>query len=93
MQADGPNCPSDDRIRAVREARDRHARTAGRKAMHAANRSGELDEMKRRAGLVAALGGACLMVSMHGIGRAGLRDHVSPPLDRHRNGLGLWSRS
>jgi hypothetical protein len=39
------------------------------------------------------LGGACLMVSMHGIGRAGLRDHVSPPLDRHRNGLGLWSRS
>jgi len=96
LQADGPHCPFDDRVRAVmREvhaAADRH----GRQAMVAFNLTGEVDEMRRRHDLVHQLGGTCVMVSLNSVGLTGLlalRRHAQLPIHAHRNGWGYLNRS
>jgi ribulose-bisphosphate carboxylase large chain len=95
LQSDGPNCPFEDRARAVMAVVDRHADRTGRKVMFAFNLTGEVDEMRRRHDLVLALGGTCVMVSLNWIGLTGLlslRRGAELPIHGHRNGWGALSR-
>ena len=95
LQADGPHCPFEERVRAVmRVIRDAAERT-GRKVMYAFNLTGEVDEMRARHDFVLAEGGTCVMASIHSIGLAGfsaLRAHARLPIHAHRNGWGYLSR-
>ncbi len=95
LQADGPACPFDERVRAVmREVRE-GAQRNGRQAMVAFNITGDLDQMRRRHDLVQSLDGSCVMVSLNSIGLAGLvalRRHATLPIHGHRNGWGYLSR-
>jgi ribulose-bisphosphate carboxylase large chain len=96
LQADGPHCPFDERVRAVMREVDQAAQRSGRKAMVAFNLTGEVDEMRRRHDLVQALGGSCVMVSLNSVGLSGLlalRRHAQLPIHAHRNGWGYLSRS
>ena len=95
LQADGPACPFDERVRAVmhevRDAAQRH----GRQAMVAFNLTGDLDQMKRRHDLVLREGGSCVMVSLNSVGLVGLtelRRHSQLPIHAHRNGWGTLTR-
>jgi len=95
LQADGPHCPFDERVRAVMREVQAGADRLGRKVMVAFNLTGELDEMKRRHDLVLAEGGTCVMASLNSIGLVGLRalrQHSQLPIHAHRNGWGYLSR-
>lgn len=95
LQADGPHCPFDERVRAVMREVEAGADRLGRRAMVAFNLTGELDEMKRRHDLVQSLGGTCVMVSLNSVGLVGLRElrrHSALPIHAHRNGWGYLSR-
>ena len=48
LQADGPACPFDERVRLCMQVIRSHAERSGRKVMYAFNLTGELDEMSRR---------------------------------------------
>jgi ribulose-bisphosphate carboxylase large chain len=95
LQADGPHCPFDERVRAVMREVNAAAEHLGRKPMYAFNLTGDLDEMKRRHDLVLSLGGTCVMVSLNSVGLVGLRElrrHSQLPIHAHRNGWGYLSR-
>jgi ribulose-bisphosphate carboxylase large chain len=95
LQADGPHCPFEQRVRAVMREVHAGAQRHGRQVMVAFNLTGELDEMKRRHDLVLQLGGSCVMASLNSIGLVGLRElrrHAALPIHAHRNGWGLLSR-
>lgn len=95
LQADGPACPFEARVRAVTAVVERHADRTGKKVMVAFNLTGEVDEMRRRHDLVHALGGTCVMASLNSVGVAGLlalRRHAQLPIHAHRNGWGALSR-
>ena len=95
LQADGPHCPFEDRVRAVMRVVRDHGDRTGKTVMVAFNLTGEVDEMRRRHDLVAAEGGTCVMASMHSVGLAGvlaLRRHARLPLHAHRNGWGALGR-
>jgi len=98
LQADGPACPFDERVRKVMAVINRHADRTGKKAMYAFNLTGELDEMKRRHDLVLSLGGTLTMLSLNSVGMTGFnafRKHAQLPIHAHRNGWGYlqggWS--
>jgi ribulose-bisphosphate carboxylase large chain len=95
LQADGPHCPFEARVKAVmRVVRDAAERT-GKKAMIAFNLTGDLDEMRRRHDLVLAEGGTCVMASLHSVGFVGILElarHSALPIHGHRNGWGYLSR-
>ena len=96
LQADGPHCPFDQRVRAVMREVKAAAQRQGRQAMVAFNLTGEVDEMRRRHDLVLAEGGTCVMVSLNSVGLTGLlalRRHAQLPIHAHRNGWGYLSRS
>jgi ribulose-bisphosphate carboxylase large chain len=96
LQADGPHCPFDQRVRAVMREVKAAAQRHGRQAMVAFNLTGEVDEMRRRHDLVLAEGGTCVMVSLNSVGLTGLlalRRHAQLPIHAHRNGWGYLSRS
>lgn len=96
LQADGPHCPFDARVRAVMRVINDHADRTGQKVMYAANLTGEIDEMLARHDLVLAEGGTCVMASMNSIGLPAmkvLRGHSQLPIHGHRNGWGLLGRS
>jgi ribulose-bisphosphate carboxylase large chain len=96
LQCNGPHCPLADRIKAVMKVIDQHADRTGKKVMYAFNISGEVDEMRRRHDEVLSAGGTCLMVSVNGVGLAGvssLRKHSQLPIHAHRNGWGMFDRS
>ena len=95
LQADGPHCPFDDRVRAVMREVHTAAQRTGRQAMVAFNLTGEVDEMRRRHDLVQSLGGSCVMVSLNSVGLTGLlalRRHAQLPIHAHRNGWGYLNR-
>ncbi len=95
LQADGEYCPFEARARAVMAVIDRHADATGKRIMYAHNVTGDLDEMRRRHDLVAALGGTCIMASLNSVGLVGmieLRRHAQLPIHAHRNGWGYLSR-
>jgi ribulose-bisphosphate carboxylase large chain len=95
LQADGPHCPFDARVRAVMAVVRDHAERTGRKVMVAFNLTGEVDDMRARHDLVRAEGGTCVMASLNSVGLTGLlalRRHASLCLHGHRNGWGALSR-
>ncbi len=95
LQADGPHCPFDERVRAVMAVVNAAADRLGRKPMVAFNLTGDLDQMRRRHDLVQALGGTCVMVSLNAVGLVGLtelRRHAQLPIHGHRAGWGWLSR-
>ncbi len=98
LQADGPACPFDERVRKVMHVINRHADRQGKKIMYAFNLTGELDEMKRRHDLVLSMGGTLTMLSLNSVGMTGFnafRKHAQLPIHAHRNGWGYlqsgWS--
>jgi ribulose-bisphosphate carboxylase large chain len=95
LQADGPNCPFDERVAAVmREINDSAQRT-GKKAMYAFNLTGDVEEMKRRHDVLLKHGATCLMASLNSVGLAGmieLAKFSQLPIHAHRNGWGYLSR-
>lgn len=96
LQADGPHCPFEDRVRAVMREVNDAADRLGRQVMVAFNLTGDLDQMKRRHDLVLSLGGTCVMASLNAIGLVGLielRRHAQLPLHAHRCGWGTLTRS
>lgn len=96
LQADGPHCPFDERVRAVMRVVNDGAQRTGKKAMVAFNLTGDLDEMKRRHDLVLAEGGTCVMACLNSVGLVGLRElrrHAALPIHAHRAGWGCLSRS
>ncbi len=95
LQADGPHCPFDERVRAVMRVVRAAADRTGRKPMVAFNLTGEVDEMRRRHDLVLAEGGSCVMLSLNSVGLTGLlalRRHSQLPIHAHRNGWGYLHR-
>ncbi len=98
LQADGPACPFDERVRKVMDVINRHADRSGKKVMYAFNLTGEIDEMKRRHDLVLSQGGTLTMLSLNSVGLTGFnafRKHAQLPIHAHRNGWGYlqggWS--
>ncbi len=98
LQADGPACPFDERVRLCMQVIGKHAERSGRKVMYAFNLTGELDEMRRRHDLVMAEGGTAVMLSLNSVGMSGFnafRRHTQLPVHAHRNGWGYlqtgWS--
>lgn len=95
LQADGPSCPFEARVRAVMRVIDRHADRTGRKVMYAFNLTGDLDQMRRRRELLLAHGATCMMASLNAIGLAAfveLRREGGLPIHAHRCGWGQLSR-
>ncbi|CAN7702917.1 ribulose-bisphosphate carboxylase large subunit family protein [Paraburkholderia sp. 22099] len=95
LQADGPHCPFDERVRAVMRVVNAEADRTGKKAMVAFNLTGDLDQMRRRHDLVLAEGGTCVMAVLNSIGLVGmheLRRHAQLPIHAHRAGWGYLSR-
>lgn len=96
LQADGPACPFEDRVRAVMAVINRHADRTGRKVMYAFNATGEIDEMRRRHDMLVAAGGTCIMASIHSVGLAGMTElgrWSELPIHAHRNGWGALTRA
>ncbi|MGA2326836.1 MAG: ribulose-bisphosphate carboxylase large subunit family protein [Bryobacteraceae bacterium] len=96
LQADGPHCPFEARLKAVMRAVDEYADRTGKKVMYAANITGEIGDMLRRHDQVASAGGTCVMVSMNGIGLPALvelRRRSKLAIHGHRNGWGIYGRS
>ncbi|PMS34913.1 ribulose-bisphosphate carboxylase large chain [Trinickia symbiotica] len=96
LQADGPHCPFDERVRAVMRVVNEQADRTGKKAMVAFNLTGDLDQMRRRHDLVLAEGGTCVMAVLNSVGIVGLhelRRHSQLPIHGHRAGWGYLSRS
>jgi ribulose-bisphosphate carboxylase large chain len=96
LQADGPHCPFEARLKAVMRVIRDHADRTGKKVMYAANLTGDIDEMLARHDLVVGEGGTCIMASMNSIGLPAmkvLRAHSALPIHGHRNGWGMLGRS
>jgi ribulose-bisphosphate carboxylase large chain len=96
LQADGPHCPFDERLKRVMEVIENQASSTGRKVMYAFNITGEIDQMLCRHDAVKAAGGTCVMVSINSIGLpavVALRRRSQLPIHAHRNGWGVFSRS
>lgn len=96
LQADGPACPFEDRVRLVMREVERAADRTGARAMVAFNLTGEIDEMRRRHDLVLAHGGTCVMASLNAVGMSGmiaLARHSQLPIHAHRCGWGALTRA
>jgi len=96
LQADGPHCPFEERVKRVMAVVNRAADRSGRKAMVAFNLTGDLDQMRRRHDIVLAAGGTCVMACLNSIGLVGLhelRRHSQLPIHAHRAGWGTLTRS
>jgi ribulose-bisphosphate carboxylase large chain len=95
LQANGPHCPFEERVKAVMREVNTHADAHGKKVMVAFNLTGEVDDMRRRHDLVRDLGGTCIMASLNSVGLTGmiaLARHSELPIHAHRNGWGYLSR-
>jgi len=96
LQADGPACPFEDRVRAVMDAVNAAADKTGKKVMVAFNLTGEIDEMRARHDFVLAQGGTCVMASLLAVGMSGmiaLGRHSELPIHAHRCGWGALTRA
>lgn len=96
LQADGPACPFEDRVKAVMRVVNDAAEKSGRKVMVAFNLTGDIDEMRRRHDLVLAHGGTCIMASLTAVGMSGMIElgkHTQLPIHAHRCGWGALTRS
>ena len=95
LQADGPACPFEDRVRAVMAVVNKHADKTGKKPMVAFNLTGDMDDMRRHHDIVVEHGGTCIMASLTAVGMTGmieLRRHSQLPIHAHRCGWGALTR-
>ncbi len=95
LQADGPACPFEERVRAVMREVNIAADKTGKKTMVAFNLTGEVDEMRRRHDFVLAHGGTCVMASLTAVGMSGIIElarHTQLPIHAHRCGWGALTR-
>jgi len=95
LQADGPNCPFNDRVAAVMREVNAAAERTGKKAMYAFNLTGDIEEMKRRHDVLLKHGATCLMASLNSVGLVGMLELArfsQLPIHAHRNGWGYLSR-
>ncbi|MET0210095.1 MAG: RuBisCO large subunit C-terminal-like domain-containing protein, partial [Burkholderiaceae bacterium] len=95
LQADGPNCPFDERVAAVMRVINAHADKTGKKPMYAFNLTGDLDEMRHRHDVLLKHGATCLMAGINSVGLVGmieLAKFSQLPIHAHRNGWGYLSR-
>ncbi|MFE1599303.1 ribulose-bisphosphate carboxylase large subunit family protein [Methylobacterium sp. ID0610] len=95
LQADGPHCPFDGRVRAVMRVVNAHADRTGKKVMVAFNLTGDLDQMRRRHDLLVQEGATCLMASLNSVGLVGMIElgrFSALPIHAHRNGWGALAR-
>ena len=96
LQADGPSCPFEQRVKAVMQAVDTAADKTSHKVMVAFNLTGEIDEMRRRHDFVKDHGGTCVMASVNSIGMSGMIElarHSELPIHAHRVGWGALTRA
>ena len=95
LQADGPSCPFEERVKAVMQAVDTATDKTSHKVMVAFNLTGEIDEMRRRHDFVKDHGGTCVMASVNSIGMSGMIElarHSQLPIHAHRVGWGALTR-
>jgi len=95
LQADGPACPFEERVRAVMAVINRYADKTGKKPMVAFNLTGDMDDMRRHHDIVVEHGGTCIMASLTAVGMTGLielRRHSQLPIHAHRCGWGALTR-
>lgn len=95
LQADGPACPFEERVKAVMRVIEAYADRTGRKPMFAFNLTGDLDQMRRRHDTLLAHGATCLMASLNSVGLVGMIElarFAELPIHAHRNGWGYLSR-
>ena len=95
LQADGPHCPFDARVKAVMRVVNAHADRTGKRVMVAFNLTGDLDQMRRRHDLLVAEGATCLMASLNAVGLVGMIElgrTSALPIHAHRNGWGALTR-
>ena len=95
LQANGPSCPFEDRVKEVMQAVNKAADKNGFKVMVAFNLTGEIDEMRRRHDFVQEQGGTCVMVNLMAIGMTGMisiGQHSNLPIHAHRAGWGALTR-
>lgn len=96
LQADGPACPFEDRVREVMRVINAHADRTGKKVMFAFNLTDEIDAMRAKHDFVRSQGGTCIMASLNSVGLTGmiaLGRHTELPIHAHRNGWGYLSRA
>jgi ribulose-bisphosphate carboxylase large chain len=95
LMANPPHSPFEQRVATVMSVVNELAESTGRKLMYAFNISDRLDQMLKHHDTVLAAGGTCVMISLNGVGFAGveyLSRHMSLPIHGHRNGWGMYSR-
>jgi ribulose-bisphosphate carboxylase large chain len=95
LQANGPSCPFEDRVKEVMQAVNKAADKNGFKVMVAFNLTGEIDEMRRRHDFVQEQGGTCVMVNLMAVGMTGMisiGQHSNLPIHAHRAGWGALTR-
>lgn len=95
LQADGPACPFEERVRAVMAVVNDRADKTGKKPIVAFNLTGDMDEMRHRHDIVLGQGGTCIMASLNAVGMTGmieLRRHSQLPIHAHRCGWGALTR-
>jgi len=95
LQADGPACPFDERVKYVMRAVNEAANKSGKRTMVAFNLTGEIDEMRIRHDIVRDHGGTCVMASLTAVGMSGmiaLGRHSELPIHAHRAGWGALTR-
>ncbi|HEV7417406.1 MAG TPA: ribulose-bisphosphate carboxylase large subunit family protein, partial [Tianweitania sediminis] len=96
LMGDPPHSPFAERFEKVMAVIDRHADRTGRKAMYAANISGDLDAMRRQLDLIERRGGTCAMLVLNSVGLSGvieIRKHSRVALHGHRAGWGVYDRA
>lgn len=96
LQANGPDCPFDDRLEAVMRVINNHAEKTGKRVLYAVNITDEIEQMWRNLDSMEKVGANCAMVCMQSVGLTGLRavrDRSAFPIHGHRAGWGLLSRS
>jgi len=96
LMGDPPHSPFAERFEKVMTVIDRHADRTGRKAMYAANISGDLDAMRRQLDMIERRGGTCAMLVLNSVGLSGvieIRKHSRVVLHGHRAGWGVYDRS
>ena len=95
LQADGPACRFEDRVKAVMQAVETAADKTSHKVMVAFNLTGEIDEMRHRHDFVKDQGGTCVMASVNSVGMSGMIElarHSELPIHAHRAGWGALTR-
>ena len=96
LQANGPDCPFDERLNAVMRVINDHADRTGKKVLYAVNITDEIDQMWRNLDAMHRVGATCAMVCVNSVGLTGLRavrNRSEVLIHGHRAGWGLYSRS